>query len=267
MPPGTRTTRQMPPRMMTGQPIKVCSLSTTPRSGLRKDRALTITKKKKKTEPEPEQALGGRARGVDKGGAQAVEEDRRRERAVQVGEEVDDVEPALNQMSQIIGGESHGFGRALLAVGNQVANDGQAPDQGQIEQTEIAVDGPHERRARCGRRAVPASSGSSARRPSRPESRDRDPSRPLRRSRRPAGRRSGPSRSWRTRSASCRRWSRSSRASIAPFAMLELAPQRHQAMAVARLGLLGLQRLEQDDVAIQQSRHAADQAIAEPQAG
>ena len=146
--PRSQKTRQMTPRMMTGQPIKVWTLSTTPRNGFRKDRALTIRKRKRKTEPEPEQPLGGRARGVDERGAQAVEEDRRRQRAVQVGEEVDDVEPALNQVAQIVGGERHGFGRALLAVGDQVANDRQAPDQREVEQPEIAVDGPHERRPR-----------------------------------------------------------------------------------------------------------------------
>ena len=47
--------------------------------------------------------------------------------------------------------------------------------------------------------------------------------------------------------------------------MLQLAAQGDQAMAVARLGLLGVQRLEQHDVAIEQPAHAADQAIAEPQ--
>ena len=90
---------------------------------------------------QPEQPLGGRARGVDDRGAQAVEEDRRRQRAVQVGEEVDDVEPALDQVAQVVGGQGHGFGRALLAVGDQVADDRQPPDQGEIEQPEIAVDG------------------------------------------------------------------------------------------------------------------------------
>ncbi len=100
---------------------------------------------------EQEQAPGGRAGGVDEGGAQAVEEDRRRECSVQVGEEVDDVEPALNQMAQIIGGESHGFGRALLAVGDQVANDRQPPDQGEIEQTEDSGRRPERTPGRCGR--------------------------------------------------------------------------------------------------------------------
>ena len=133
--------------MMTGQPIKVCSLSTTPRSGFEKRQGIDDHEEEEEGRAQPEQALGGRARGVDEGRAQAVEEDRRRERSLQVGEEVDDVEPALNQMAQIVGGQGHGFGRALLAVGDQVADDRQAPDQGKIEQTEIAVDGPHERRA------------------------------------------------------------------------------------------------------------------------
>ncbi len=132
--------------MMTGQPIKVWSLSTTPRSGFRNDRALTIRKRKKKAEPSQSKPLGGRARGVDERGAQAVEEDRRRERPLQVGEEVDDVEAALDQVAQIVGGESDGFGRALLAVSDQVADDRQAPDQGEIEQPEIAVDGAYKRR-------------------------------------------------------------------------------------------------------------------------
>ena len=214
---------------------------------------------------QPEQPLGGRAGGVDDRGAQAVEEDRRRQRAVQVGEEVDDVEPALDQVAQIVGGQRHGLGRALLAVGDQVADDRQAPDQREVEQAEIAVDGPDERRPHpvdqpFGRHLDQAldhrldgdlapvtlvSAASSIAGAGRPSIRH--------------------SRSPRTRSASCRRWSRSSRASIAVLRVLQLAPQRQQAMAVARLGLLGLQRLEQDDVAIEQPGHAAHQAIAEPQ--
>ena len=56
------------------------------------------------------------AGGVDDRGAQAVEEHRRGERALEIGEEVDDVEAALDQMAQVVGGEGHGLGRALLAV-------------------------------------------------------------------------------------------------------------------------------------------------------
>ena len=47
--------------------------------------------------------------------------------------------------------------------------------------------------------------------------------------------------------------------------LFQFAPQRHQAMTIARLGLLGLGRLEQHDVTIEQARHAAHQAIREPQ--
>ncbi len=47
--------------------------------------------------------------------------------------------------------------------------------------------------------------------------------------------------------------------------MLELAAQGHQPMPVARLGLLRVHRLEQDDVAIQEPGHAVDQAVAQPQ--
>ena len=117
-----------------------------PRSGFKKDRALTIRKKKRKIDPNVEQSLGGRARGIDDRGAQAVEKDWRRERPLQVGEEVDDVEPALDQVTQIVGGQRHRFGRALLAVGDQVAESRQPADQGQVEQPEIAVDRGHERR-------------------------------------------------------------------------------------------------------------------------
>ena len=80
---------------------------------------------------QPEQPLGRGARGVDDRRAQAVQEDRRRERAVQVGEEVDDVQAALDQVAQVVGGQRHGLGRALLAVGDQVADHRQPAEQGE----------------------------------------------------------------------------------------------------------------------------------------
>jgi hypothetical protein len=46
--------------------------------------------------------------------------------------------------------------------------------------------------------------------------------------------------------------------------MLELAPQRDQPMAIARLGLLRLQGLEQDNVPVEQAGHATHETIGEP---
>ena len=135
------------PRMITGQPIKVWTLSTTRPERLQERQGVDDHEEKEEGRAQPEQSLGRRARGVDDRGTQAVEKDRRRERAVKVGEEVDDVEPALNQVAQVVGGQRHGFGRALLAVGDQVANDGQPPDEREVEQAEIAVDGLDERRS------------------------------------------------------------------------------------------------------------------------
>ena len=251
--------------MMTGQPIKRLQLVDDAPERLEKRQGVDDDEEEEEGRAQPEQALGGRAGGVDEGRAQAVEEDRRRERSLQVGEEVDDVEPALNQMAQIVGGEGHGFGRALLAVGDQVADDRQTPDQREIEQTEIAVDGPNERRAG----AVDE---------------------PFRRHLDQAlddllngnlttvvlvdrfvdfgsrqGRRSGPCRSRMTRSASCRRWSRSSRASIAPLACSSSLRNVTSRWRSLDSDFLRLQGLEQDDVAIEQPGHAANQAIAQPQ--
>ena len=222
-------------------------------------------KENEESRPQQEQSLGGRAGGVDESRAQAVEENRRRERSVQIGEEVDDVEPALNQMAQIIGGERHGFGRALLTVRDQVANDRQPPDQGKIEQTKIAVDGPNERRPRRGRssrsgviwisRSTTFSTGisrpwvSSAASSTSGTGKAVDPALQV------ADDASGKLPALLAVEPSLDHASR----------MLEFASQCEQPMTVARLGLLRLQGLEQDDVAIEQTRHATDQAIAEPQ--
>ena len=82
---------------------------------------------------------------------------------MQIGEEVDDVECALNQVAQIVGGERHGFGRALLAVGDQVANDRQPPHEREVEQPEIAVERLDLTPVPSDRGAARASSGSGAR--------------------------------------------------------------------------------------------------------
>ena len=126
--------------MITGQPIKVWTLSTTLTNGVENGRRVHDQEKKQKRRAQPEQSLGRRARGVDDRGTQAVEKNRGRERAVKIGEEVDDVECALNQVAQIVGGERHGFGRAFLAVGDQVANDGQPSHERQVEEADIAVE-------------------------------------------------------------------------------------------------------------------------------
>ena len=68
-----------------------------------------------------------------------------------------------------------------------------------------------------------------------------------------------------TRSASCRRWSRSSRASIAPRACSSSLRNVTRRWRSLDSDFLRLQRLEQDDVAIEQPCHAAHQAIGEPQ--
>ena len=140
--PSSQKTRQTTPRMITGQPSRFWSLSTTPRNGFEERQGVDDQEEKEKGRAQPEQSLGRRARGVDDRRAQAVEKDRRRERAVQIGEEVDDVEAALDQVAQVVGGQRHGFGRALLAVGDQVANDRQPPHERQVEEPEIAVDAP-----------------------------------------------------------------------------------------------------------------------------
>ena len=221
---------------------------------------------KEKRRPQPEQPLGGRARGVDERGAQAVEEDRRRERAVQVGEEVDDVQPALDQVAQIVGGQSTplrpGSSRGRRPGCEPPAAGGRAADRAAGDSGRRLARTP----VRCGRRAVRASSGSIARRPARRESRAREPRRPLRRC---LGRQAiDPA----LQVAEDALGQLPALVAIEPSLdrvprVLELAPQRHQAMAVARLGLLSLRRLEQHDVAIEQARHAAHQAIGEPQAG
>ncbi len=119
--PNSQNTRQMTPRMMTGHPIKVWSLSTTASKRLQERQGIDDQEEEEKDRPQRQQSLGGRARGIDDRGAQAVEKDRRRQRPLQVGEEVDDVEPALDQVTQIVGGQRHRFGGAFLAVGDQVA--------------------------------------------------------------------------------------------------------------------------------------------------
>ena len=95
----------------------------------------------------PEQPLGRRSRGAHDGRAQAVEKDRRRERSLQIGQEVDDVQEPLDQVAQVVGGQGDGLGRALLAIGDQVANHRQPAEQREVKQPKITVGRGDERRS------------------------------------------------------------------------------------------------------------------------
>ena len=229
--------------MITGQPSSVWILSTTARNGVEERHDLDDQEQHQERRAQQEQPLGRRAGGVDDRGAQAVEEDRRRERAVQVGEEVDDVQAALDQVAQVVGGQGHGLGRALLAVDDQVADAGQPADQREVEQAEIAVDGDDERRPHpvdqpLGRHLdQPLDHGLDGDlavlglpRPARHRRRGRPGAAAGRSGRR--SRRAGPG------------GQLAAVVAVEPLLqaaprVLQLGPQRQQAMAVARLGLLG----------------------------
>ena len=144
--PSDQNARQITPRMITGQPSSVWILSTTGAERREERHDLDDQEQHQERRAEEEQPLGRRAGGVDDRGAQAIEEYRRRERAVEVGEEVDAIQAALDQVAQVVGGQRHGLGGALLAIDDQVADSGQPADQREVEQAEVAVNGVDERR-------------------------------------------------------------------------------------------------------------------------
>ena len=186
---------------------------------------------------------------------------------MQIGEKIDHVQEPLDEVTQVVGGQGDGLGRALLAIGHEVANDGQAAEQGSVKESKITVGRGHERRTH----PVEQPFGAELDQPVHQR----------------FDRYLATFETLRKLALAVERFVRESldpdvqighdparkllalggvQASLELYrGVLQLGAQGRQAMVIARLGPLGVKRLEEHDVAVEQPRVPADQSIAQPQ--